>query len=447
MTKKEESFSMEKVIDVNEAHEIFGHIHEQALKDTAIMMGFKLVVKMKVCEGCALAKAKAKPVKKYTDNKSSKPGERIYIDTSGPFKKSLGGNTYWAKIVDEYSRFSTSKFVKLKDEVGDVVIKHIEKMNSDGKTVKNVRMDNAGENVSKITDYFERKNVKEERTSPNTPQYNAVVERIFVTDRERATAMLFATDLEDGLRSKLWAEAVATSEKLGNWTTNTIDKMKSPYEKYKNSKPKMPSRLIQFGRIGLVTIRAKIRGKWIPKSKKCIFVGYSEDKHPNDVYRMFDPDTYKIRLSRDIKWADWESKNASVDERIQSEVQEDKTVESESDDEESNDDLSIATEDSNENEKSKKLEKVNKLIESLRTSYNDLSMTKTIDEGEMNRRSNDSNQGMNLRSNCVIENHFIYNVSVISDPETPKNFQQEMKSPEKNKWKQSMKDEINNFIK
>jgi hypothetical protein len=62
--------------------------------------------------------------------------------------------------------------------------------------------------------------------------------------------------------------------------------------------------LIQWGRIGFVTIRDKYVKKLDNRAQKCVFVGYAED-HSDHTYRFFNPKTQKVILSHDVTWADW----------------------------------------------------------------------------------------------------------------------------------------------
>ena len=39
---------------------------------------------------------------------ATKPGERIFFDTSGPFKPSAGGSRYWVKAIDDMHRTRVS---------------------------------------------------------------------------------------------------------------------------------------------------------------------------------------------------------------------------------------------------------------------------------------------------------------------------------------------------
>jgi hypothetical protein len=69
----------------NEAHRVFGHVGVQVLDNTAKHIGIKLTGELSTCGACALAKAKQRPVSKATNSGASRPAERIFVDTSGPY--------------------------------------------------------------------------------------------------------------------------------------------------------------------------------------------------------------------------------------------------------------------------------------------------------------------------------------------------------------------------
>lgn len=48
-----------------------------------------------------MAKAKVKALKKNSEKKAMTTGERLFIDTSGPFPETMRGNRYWVKIVED----------------------------------------------------------------------------------------------------------------------------------------------------------------------------------------------------------------------------------------------------------------------------------------------------------------------------------------------------------
>ncbi len=57
-------------------------------------------------------------------------------------------------------------------------------------------------------------------------------------------------------------------------------------------------------------MRKQIKKKWANKSVKCVMVGYT-DNHSGDTYRMYNPMTGCIRITRDVIWSEWKSKNQS----------------------------------------------------------------------------------------------------------------------------------------
>ena len=54
-----------QALDINSAHDIYGHIGEAALHSTLKAVGIDATGSLNTCEGCSLGKAKAKPVSIY----------------------------------------------------------------------------------------------------------------------------------------------------------------------------------------------------------------------------------------------------------------------------------------------------------------------------------------------------------------------------------------------
>jgi len=73
-------------------------------------LGIGVGGKLKPCEASAIHKAKQKPVKKATNSRAEKVGERIFMDISGPFNPSIRGSTYWVLVVDDFSRMGFCGF-------------------------------------------------------------------------------------------------------------------------------------------------------------------------------------------------------------------------------------------------------------------------------------------------------------------------------------------------
>ncbi|KAG8481821.1 hypothetical protein CXB51_027173 [Gossypium anomalum] len=95
-----------------------------------------------------------------------------------------------------------------------------------------------------------------------------------------------------------WAEAVNSSVYLLNKLPTHAVKDKTPFEAWHGLKPTV-SHLKIFGCVCYVLVPAERRTKLEKRSVPCIFVGYSSDKKG---YRVYDPSTRKILVSRDIRF-------------------------------------------------------------------------------------------------------------------------------------------------
>jgi hypothetical protein len=91
---------MPKTLDINDAHDVCAHKGEAMLKKTYKRLGVALTGTLTPCEGCGYAKAKAKPVSKTTTVKATKPGERLFLGTTGPFSPALNGYKFWIQVVE-----------------------------------------------------------------------------------------------------------------------------------------------------------------------------------------------------------------------------------------------------------------------------------------------------------------------------------------------------------
>jgi transposase InsO family protein len=262
-------------------------------------MGYQVIGKQKTCEACELSKAKRKSIKKTMLTRAKTPCERMFVDITGPFSKTLGGTRYWLQIVDDASRMGFCFFLKTKDEIGikmELFIKQIKVLD---KEITTIRCDNAGENISHLQRIAIEYKINIEFTSPHTPEYNGVVERRIASIKQKGHAMMLAANMSEKARELLWAEAVKTANTLSNITMNRAIKQ-TPYEFFFGKKSKLYENLIQFGRIGYVLDPTKIKANWSEKSEKGIMVGYADGK-PSDTYRMYLPKRHTVIETRNVK--------------------------------------------------------------------------------------------------------------------------------------------------
>lgn len=125
-----------------------------------------------------------------------------------------------------------------------------------------------------------------------SPQQNGVAERKNRTVVEMAKSMLH----EKGIPYEFWAEAINTAIYLLNRCPSKSLNKVTPFEAYTGRKPGI-AHLKIFGSLCHMHIPSALRHKLEENSHKCIFVGYGIYEKG---YRLFDPKSRKIILSRDV---------------------------------------------------------------------------------------------------------------------------------------------------
>jgi len=102
------------------------------------------------------------------------------------------------------------------------------------------------------------------------------------------------------LRRGLWAEAVGTATKIGN-VVASANKAEPAHNAFYKKEATYVRHLQTFGERGVVHDAKTIKNKLDNRGEMCIFVGYA-DNHAGNVYRMFNPQTKRIWVTRDVRW-------------------------------------------------------------------------------------------------------------------------------------------------
>ena len=170
------------------------------------------------CVPCIMAKAKQSSVRSAA-SKVDLPIEEINIDISGPFIPTINGEKYGAHFLDSRTAKSDVQLLKRKADFGDVFVRYIAYAHNhfaaQGFTVKTIRWDNAGENVSNLVlQYCETNGIKVEPSPPYAPERNGAAERIVQEHWMRARVLMFSSELP----AQLWGEAL----KHANWLRNRL---------------------------------------------------------------------------------------------------------------------------------------------------------------------------------------------------------------------------------
>ncbi|GJR84982.1 retrovirus-related pol polyprotein from transposon TNT 1-94 [Tanacetum coccineum] len=134
----------------------------------------------------------------------------LHMDLCGPMRvESINGKKYIMVIIDGYSRYTWTLFIRSKDETPEVLkdfLKMIQR-NLQAQVII-VRTDRGTEFLNKtLHAYFKEEGIEHQTSTPRTPEQNGVVERQNRTLVEVARTMLLASKLP----LFFWAEAIATT--------------------------------------------------------------------------------------------------------------------------------------------------------------------------------------------------------------------------------------------
>jgi hypothetical protein len=287
----------------DDLHKKLGHPHKQAVIDTAKHYGVNLHINKDepVCAECALSKIRVKNFGHDDENQATTKGERISVDISSINKVSYGGAKFWLLIQDEFTNYIWSFFLSAKSELSHTVIQWIKTFQKEHEVkIKNIRLDNAGENntLQKEVQQDKELNIIFEFTAPYTPQQNGKIERKFTTLWGKVRTMLNSAKLPWNLRNKLWAQCANLSTQLENIIYSTIFDT-TPYEMMHNKQPEWLHNLHTFGEIAIVHdgAKAKIRAKLQDKGLASMFVGYPAN-HAGEVCQFLNLKTKKLISSR-----------------------------------------------------------------------------------------------------------------------------------------------------
>jgi len=211
----------EMAMDINKAHKNMGYIGEEVLCKTMTYYNVKLTGTLKACNVCMHAKAKAKSLKKATKTKATQPSEWLYLDASRPFKPSIGGSKFDAKLVDYYSHKTWTAHIKNKTQIANLVKQHLDELKGQGKHMKYLQCDNAPKHSAKLNNICKDHSVVHiEFTALYKPQQSGMVKQKIVTDCDCAMAMLIGAWLTKGAQALLHAEAESTATCLSNMIWN-----------------------------------------------------------------------------------------------------------------------------------------------------------------------------------------------------------------------------------
>ncbi|GJU70685.1 retrovirus-related pol polyprotein from transposon TNT 1-94 [Tanacetum coccineum] len=150
-------------------------------------------VKYHMCSSCELGKAKRKSFLTKTTLSFKRRLQVLHMDLCGPMRvESINGKKYVLVIVDDYSRYTWTHFLRSKDETPRVLIDFLTLVQRGlHAQVTTNRTDKGTKFINKTLHlYFAKDGIRHETSTAQTPEQNGVVERRNRTLVEAARTML-----------------------------------------------------------------------------------------------------------------------------------------------------------------------------------------------------------------------------------------------------------------
>nr|GEY32977.1 hypothetical protein [Tanacetum cinerariifolium] len=230
-------------------------------------------VKDHLCSSCELGKAKRKSFQTKTTPSSKRRSQLLHMDLCGPMRvESINGKKYVLVIVDDYSRYTWTYFLRSKDETPEVLIDFLRLIQRGlHAQVRIVRTDKGTEFLNKtLRAYFASEGINHQTSVARTPEQNGIIERLNRTLVEAARTMLSAAKVP----LFFWAEAIATACFTQNRSLVIPQHKKTHYPIINDWKPSVKFFHI-FGSLCYIVRDGENLDKMKEKGGACIFVGYS----------------------------------------------------------------------------------------------------------------------------------------------------------------------------
>ncbi|GJS10966.1 retrovirus-related pol polyprotein from transposon TNT 1-94 [Tanacetum coccineum] len=264
------------------SHLNFDYINLLSKKDVVIGLPKLKYVKDQLCSSCEVSKAKRSSFKSKTVSSSKRRLNLLHMDLCGPMRvASINGKKYILVIVDDYSRYTWTLFLRSKDETPEVLKNFLTMIQRNLQAlVISVRTDRGTEFLNKtLNAFFKEEGIEHQTSTPRTPEQNGVVKRRNRTLVEAARTMLSASKLP----LFFWAEAIATACYTQNRSIIILTHEKTAYHIINDRKPSI-KHLHIFGCTCYLTRDGENLDKMKEKGDPCILVGYSTQSKGYHVY-------------------------------------------------------------------------------------------------------------------------------------------------------------------
>ncbi|GKB69486.1 retrovirus-related pol polyprotein from transposon TNT 1-94 [Tanacetum coccineum] len=256
----------------------------------------KLKFDQHFCYACKIRKQAHTSHKAKNIASTTRCLELLYMDLFGPFAvRSYRGNRYTLVIIDDYSRYTWTRFLKDKTEAFDQFEIFSKKIQNQLRcTIVSIRTDHDREfdNEVQFGEFYNANGITHNFLAPRTSQSNGVVERKNRTLQEMSRTMLN----EQSLPQKFWCNAVDTSTYILNRILIRAILGKIPYELLRGMKPTLDYFRV-FGSKCFILNTKDYLTKFDQKLYKGVFLGYSQN---SKAYVILNKHTRKIEESLNV---------------------------------------------------------------------------------------------------------------------------------------------------
>ena len=247
------------------------------------------------CKPCITGKQTHSEILKHTETRSNTILGQVFSNVCGKLPvHSHSRYEYFITFIDNKSHKVSIAGLQHKSNVAQSLKDFITRIETEtGTKVKILRSDGGGEYTgSVVTEYLKGKGIKQELTTPETPQHNGVAERMNRTFLNNVRVMLADADLPN----MFWFEALTYAVHLHNLSpTRALENM-TPEEAWSGNKPNV-SHLRVFGSKAFIHVPDSQQSKLGAKSLTCTFLGQATNRK---AFRLIHRPTHKFFESRDV---------------------------------------------------------------------------------------------------------------------------------------------------
>ncbi|GAB2283786.1 hypothetical protein Dimus_039626 [Dionaea muscipula] len=278
-------------------HHRLGHPSSRVLRQTITFNNLPMsghINTMSSCNACLCNKSHKLPFN-VSSLQYSKPLEILFMDVWGPAPiNAFDQSRYYVVFVDYLTKYSWLFPLKHKSDVTSIFTKFKPLVeNYFQTTIRIVYTDGSGEATS-LGHYLSTVGIQHLRSPPHTPEHVGTAERKHRHIAEIALALLHHASMPQ----RYWSLAFTTAIYRINRLPSPTIAHKSPYELLFKQPPSYHS-FRSFGCLCYPWLRPYSSHKLQPRSRPCVFVGYSTTFH---AYLCLDPSTDVIFTSRHVRF-------------------------------------------------------------------------------------------------------------------------------------------------